>query len=436
MQFEDKLEIMQDILRKEDFHNYIGKVKKISGMLIEATGSRYRIGEVCEIETDSYEKKIRAEVVGFNDGRVLLMPYEDLKGIGLGNTVKSTKHKLKIPVGDFLIGRTVNAMGQPIDDLGEFQLEEFCYVDNEYINPLSRPRINSTLSFGVKAIDGLLTIGKGQRMGIFAGSGVGKSTLLGMVAKNVKADINVIALVGERGREVREFIEKDLGEEGLKRSVLVIATSDQPAMLRMKCALVATTIAEYFRDKGKDVLLMMDSLTRFAMAQREIGLATGEPPVSRGYTPSIYAELPKLLERSGNFNEGSITGIYTVLVEGDDTNEPISDTVRGIVDGHIVLTRKLANSNHYPAIDINGSISRLMNDIATKEHNENAKKIRDILSVYYANYDLISIGAYKRGTNIKLDEAITKIDRVNDFLKQDINDKYNYDEILRLMEEI
>ncbi len=257
-----------------------------------------------------------------------------------------------------------------------------------------------------------------------------------MVAKNVKADINVIALVGERGREVREFIEKDLGEEGLKRSILVIATSDQPAMLRMKCALVATTIAEYFRDKGKDVLLMMDSLTRFAMAQREIGLATGEPPVSRGYTPSIYAELPKLLERSGNFKGGSITGIYTVLVEGDDTNEPISDTVRGIVDGHIVLTRKLANSNHYPAIDINASISRLMNDIATKEHNDAAKKIRDILSVYYANYDLISIGAYKKGTNLKLDEAINKIDKVNELLQQDVNEKFTYEEILSLMEEI
>lgn len=436
MQFDTKLKIFQEALAKDDLYTYIGKVKRISGMMIEATGSRYKIGEVCEIETDTPGKSIHAEVVGFNDGRVLLMPYEDIKGIGLGNTVKSTKNKLKIPVGDFLIGRTVDATGKPMDDGEAFESEEYCYVDNEYINPLSRPRIDSTLSFGVKAIDGLLTIGKGQRIGIFAGSGVGKSTLLGMVAKNVKADINVIALVGERGREVREFIEKDLGEEGLKRSVLVIATSDQPAMLRMKCALVATTIAEYFKDKGKDVLLMMDSLTRFAMAQREIGLATGEPPVSRGYTPSIYAELPKLLERSGNFQSGSITGIYTVLVEGDDTNEPISDTVRGIVDGHIVLTRKLANTNHYPAIDINASISRLMNDIATNEHNDNAKKIRDILSVYYANYDLISIGAYKKGTNLKLDEAISKIDKVNEFLQQGVNEKFTYEEILSLMEEI
>jgi len=436
MGFDAKLKKIQDTLAKEDFYTYIGKVKRISGMMIEATGSKYKIGEVCEISTDIVGKKVRAEVVGFNDGRVLLMPYEDIKGIGLGNSVISTKNKLKIPVGDFLIGRIVDATGQPIDDGEEFDCDKYCYVDNEYINPLSRPRIDSSLSFGVKAIDGLLTIGKGQRMGIFAGSGVGKSTLLGMVAKNVKADINVIALVGERGREVREFIDKDLGEEGLKRSILVIATSDQPAMLRVKCALVATTIAEYFKDQGKDVLLMMDSLTRFAMAQREIGLATGEPPVARGYTPSIYAELPKLLERSGNFNTGSITGIYTVLVEGDDTNEPISDTVRGIVDGHIVLTRKLANSNHYPAIDINGSISRLMNDIVSKMQNDDAKKIRDILSVYYANYDLISIGAYKKGTNLKLDEAISKIDKVNNFLVQGVDDKYTYDDVLKLMEEI
>lgn len=436
MQVKDEFQHIRDTLTKENFCTYIGKVKKISGMMIEASGNRYSIGEVCEISTDSTGRTVRAEVVGLNDGRVLLMPYEDIKGIGLGNTVAATNNKIKIPVGDFLIGRIVDATGQPIDDGEKFTSNEYCYVDNEYINPLSRPRINETLSFGVKAIDGLLTIGKGQRMGIFAGSGVGKSTLLGMVAKNVKADINVIALVGERGREVREFIEKDLGEEGLKRSVLVIATSDQPAMLRVKCALTATTIAEYFKDKGKDVLLMMDSLTRFAMAQREIGLATGEPPVSRGYTPSIYAELPKLLERSGNFNKGSITGIYTVLVEGDDTNEPISDTVRGIVDGHIVLTRKLANSNHYPAIDINASISRLMNDIASEKHNSKAKRIRDILAEYYANYDLISIGAYKKGTNKKLDEAIAKIDEVNAFLKQGVNDKYTFDEVIDLMDKI
>lgn len=431
-----KFEKIKDALSKQDFYTHIGKVKKVSKMMIEATGSNYRIGEVCEINTESSDKVVYAEVVGFNDGRVLLMPYEDLKGIGLGNTVKTTNNKLKIPVGDFLIGRIVDALGNPIDDGEKFKTNNYCYVENEYINPLQRPRIDSCLSFGVKAIDGMMTIGKGQRMGIFSGSGVGKSTLLGMVARNVKADINVIALVGERGREVREFIEKDLGEEGLKRSVLVVATSDQPAMLRVKCALVATTIAEYFRDTGKDVLLMMDSLTRFAMAQREIGLSIGEPPVARGYTPSIYAELPKLLERSGNFNKGSITGIYTVLVEGDDTNEPIADTVRGIVDGHIVLSRKLANSNHFPAIDVNASISRLMKDIVSCEHNISAKKIRDILSLYYSNYDLISIGAYKKGTNLQLDEAINKIEEVNSFLKQEINERITFSETLKLMEEI
>ncbi|QSX07341.1 flagellar protein export ATPase FliI [Sedimentibacter sp. zth1] len=414
----------------------MGKVKQISGLKIEATGTKYKIGEICKIVTDN-NKSIDAEVVGFNDSKVLLMPYQDIKGVGLGNVVVSTGKKLSIPVGDFLKGRIINSKGEPIDGKGEFKnVTSVSYVDNEYINPLERPRINSTLSFGVKAIDGILSIGKGQRMGIFAGSGVGKSTLLGMVAKNVKADINVIALVGERGREVREFIEKDLGEEGLKRSVLVVATSDQPAMLRIKCALVATTIAEYFKDQGKDVLLMMDSLTRFAMAQREIGLATGEPPVARGYTPSIYAELPKLLERSGNFGNGSITGIYTVLVEGDDTNEPISDTVRGIVDGHIVLTRALANRNHFPAIDINASISRLMNDIVGDKHNALAKKLRDILSLYYANYDLISIGAYKSGTNATLDDAIQKINNVNSFLQQGINESFTFEETLNLLEEV
>ena len=292
------------------------------------------------------------------------------------------------------------------------------------------------MEFGVKAIDGMLTIGKGQRIGIFAGSGVGKSTLMGMIARNVKTDINVIALVGERGREVLEFVQKDLGEEGMRRSILVVATSDQPAMLRMKCPCVATGIAEYFRDQGYNVLLMMDSLTRFAMAQREIGLAVGEPPVSRGYTPSIYAELPKLLERSGNFNKGSITGVYTVLVEGDDTNEPIADTVRGILDGHIVLSRSLAHANHYPAIDIGQSISRLMNDIASKEHKELASKVRDIMSVYEKNADLVSIGAYKPGSNRKLDYALTKMDEVNAFLMQQVNESFTYEQTLARLKQI
>ena len=301
---------------------------------------------------------------------------------------------------------------------------------------MNRPPIRERMEFGVKAIDGMLTIGKGQRIGIFAGSGVGKSTLMGMIARNVKTDINVIALVGERGREVLEFVQKDLGEEGMRRSILVVATSDQPAMLRMKCPCVATGIAEYFRDQGYNVLLMMDSLTRFAMAQREIGLAVGEPPVSRGYTPSIYAELPKLLERSGNFSKGSITGVYTVLVEGDDTNEPIADTVRGILDGHIVLSRSLAHANHYPAIDIGQSISRLMNDIASKEHKELASKVRDIMSVYEKNADLVSIGAYKPGSNRKLDYALTKMDEVNAFLMQQVNESFTYEQTLARLKQI
>ncbi|MBQ9721789.1 MAG: FliI/YscN family ATPase, partial [Oscillospiraceae bacterium] len=296
--------------------------------------------------------------------------------------------------------------------------------------------IREKMEFGVKAIDGLLTIGQGQRMGIFAGSGVGKSTLLGMIAREVKADINVIALVGERGREVLEFVQKDLGPEGMKRSILVVATSDQPAMLRMQCPTVATGIAEYFRDQGLDVLLMMDSLTRFSMAQREIGLAIGEPPVARGYTPSIYAELPKLLERSGNFRKGSITGIYTVLVEGDDMNDPIADTVRGILDGHIVLSRSLAAANHYPAIDVGASISRLMVELVSKEHQQLASRLRDILSVYARNADLVNIGAYKHGSNPRLDYALQKIDDINDFLKQDIHAAFTYDQTIAAMKKI
>ena len=301
---------------------------------------------------------------------------------------------------------------------------------------MSRPPIRERMEFGVQAIDSLLTIGKGQRIGIFAGSGVGKSTLMGMIAKNVKADINVIALVGERGREVLEFMQKDLGEEGMRRSVLVVATSDQPAMLRMKCPSVATSIAEYFSGQGYDVLLMMDSLTRFAMAQREIGLAIGEPPIARGYTPSMYAEMPKLLERSGNFEKGSITGVYTVLVEGDDTNEPIADTVRGILDGHIVLSRALANSNHFPAIDVGASISRLMVEIVSPEHRQLAGQLRDIMGVYEKNADLVSIGAYKAGTNPKLDHALAKMDAINQFLMQGTNEAYTYEESLNQLRRI
>lgn len=424
------LKDLPDIILKSESVSHIGKIENIVGMSMEASGGKASLGDIAMIYSEDKKKQIPVEVVGFKEGKIQLMAYENMNGIAAGSFVRNTKRRLKIPVGEFLRGRIIDAMGQPMDDLGEFELPRYYYVDNPYINPLNRPPIDEKLEFGVKAIDGLNSVGKGQRIGIFAGSGVGKSTLLGMIAKNVKADINVIALVGERGREVREFVEKDLGPEGLKRSILVVATSDQPAMLRLKCPLVATTIAEYFKDQGKDVLLMMDSLTRFAMAQREIGLAIGEPPVARGYTPSIYAEFPKLLERSGKFERGSITGVYTVLVEGDDTNEPVADTVRGILDGHIVLSRKLANENHFPAIDISASISRLMTNIVSEEHRELAAKVRDILSVYEKNEDLISIGAYKAGTNERLDFAMSKIDKVKEFLKQGIQEQMSYEETL------
>ncbi|MBR0311209.1 MAG: FliI/YscN family ATPase, partial [Oscillospiraceae bacterium] len=360
--------------------SHTGKIENIVGMSIEASGVKAAVGDICRIYSDETGRQVSAEVVGFKNDRILLMPYSDMNGISAGNFVRNTGRQLELKVGMHLKGRIINALGQAIDDGVPLDEGERYNVNGSYINPLTRPPIREKMEFGVKAIDGLLTIGKGQRMGIFAGSGVGKSTLLGMIAREVKADINVIALVGERGREVLEFVQKDLGPEGMARSILVVATSDQPAMLRMKCPTVATGIAEYFRDQGNDVLLMMDSLTRFSMAQREIGLAIGEPPVARGYTPSIYAELPKLLERSGNFQRGSITAIYTVLVEGDDMNDPIADTVRGILDGHIVLSRSLAAANHYPAIDIGASISRLMVELVDKEHQQLASRLRDILS--------------------------------------------------------
>lgn len=428
-------EIPKLILQSETI-DHIGKIEKIVGMTLEASGGSSNIGDIVMIYDQEKRRQVQAEVVGVKDDKIQLMAYEEMSGIGTNSFVRNTRKRLKIPVGEFLRGRIIDALGNPLDGRGKFTSPRYCYVENPKINPLSRPRISEALGFGIKAIDGLNTIGKGQRIGIFAGSGVGKSTLLGMIAKNARADINVIALVGERGREVREFVEKDLGPEGMKRTILVVATSDQPAMLRMKCPLVATTIAEYFKDQGKDVLLMMDSLTRFAMAQREIGLATGEPPVARGYTPSIYAEFPKLLERTGNFVQGSITGIYTVLVEGDDTNEPVADTVRGILDGHIVLSRKLANANHFPAIDINASISRVMSQIVEEDHKDLASKMRDLLSVYNQNEDLISIGAYKAGTNPKLDYAVAKIDQINDFLTQGVNERYKLQDSVQEMKKI
>ena len=417
-------------------YSLTGKIENIVGMSIEASGGRAAVGDICRIYNGDSGGQITAEVVGFKNDHILLMPYSDMSGISAGNFVRNTGAQLTLQVGEFLRGRIINALGQPIDGKGPFEGGTPYCVGGNYINPLQRPPIRERIQFGVKAIDGLITIGKGQRIGIFAGSGVGKSTLMGMIAKNVTADINVIALVGERGREVLEFVEKDLGPEGMKRSILVVATSDQPAMLRMKCPSVATGIAEFFRDQGYDVLLMMDSLTRFAMAQREIGLAIGEPPVARGYTPSMYAEMPKLLERSGNFEKGSITGVYTVLVEGDDTNEPIADTVRGILDGHIVLSRQLANANHFPAIDVGASISRLMVEIVSPEHRQLAGKLRNVMGVYEKNADLVSIGAYKAGSNPKLDHALKKMDAINQFLTQGIDESFSYEESLRQLRRI
>jgi len=423
---------LRRMIRISDLYTYKGRIDKVMGLTVEATGLVCNIGDVCEIRVDDTHTVV-AEVVGLKGNIIQLMPYQELDGIGAGSIVVNTGAKLEIGVGPELVGRTIDALGNPIDGGPPIQRVAKYPINGVHSNPMERPPISEVMELGVKAIDGLLTMGKGQRMGIFAGSGVGKSTLMGMIARNVKADINVIALVGERGRELVEFIQKDLGPEGLARSVLVVATSDQPAMMRSKCALTATSIAEYFRDQGMDVLLMMDSLTRFCMAQREIGLSTGEPPVARGYTPSIYTMLPKLLERSGNFEKGSITGIYTVLVEGDDTNEPISDTVRGIVDGHIVLSRKLAMANHYPAIDTLASISRLMSTIAAPDHKRAAGRIRNMLAVHQENRDLLSIGAYKSGSNPALDESIRHIDAINQLLQQEVGNKVSFAETVEQM---
>lgn len=424
-----EIESFVKLLNSNCLYSRLGRIEKIVGTTIEADGVPGNIGDICELVLDNTQK-ITAEVVGFKENKVLLMPYSDIEGIGKGSIVKNTGSRLKIGISEALIGRIVDALGNPID--GEEPISGCSYfpIGGTPSNPMQRPQIEEVMQIGVKAIDATLTIGKGQRIGIFAGSGVGKSTLMGMIARNVVADVNVIALVGERGRELVEFIKRDLGEEGLKRSVLVVATSDSPAMMRSKCAQTATAIAEYFKDKGNHVLLMMDSLTRFAMAQREIGLAAGEMPVARGYTPSLYAVMPKLLERCGNFTNGSITGIYTVLVEGDDVNEPISDTVRGIIDGHIVLSRAIAAKNIYPSIDVLGSISRLMNGIVTKQHRDNAARFRNMLATYNQNIDLVMIGAYKSGSNPELDDAIAHIGMMTDFLKQDVDEDVSFEDML------
>lgn len=417
---------------EQPFYRKKGKVVNVVGLTIESAGPDARLGDICEITPEGEERPILAEVVGFKDKKTLLMPYDSVDGIALGCIVENTDNPLQVTVSDALLGKTLNGLGIPVDDT---RVEGVPYlVEAAPPDPLSRKIIDEVLPLGVKAVDGLITVGKGQRIGIFAGSGVGKSTLMGMFARNTKADINVIALIGERGREVREFIERDLGEEGMRRSVVVVATSDRPALERNKAAKTATAIAEYFRDQGKDVLLMMDSLTRFSMAQREIGLATGEPPVTRGYPPSVYSEMPKLLERAGCSENGSITGLYTVLVEGEDFNEPITDTARSILDGHIMLTRKLANRNHYPAVDVLQSISRCMSMIASGEHKAAAGKLKNIMATYNEAEDLINIGAYKRGSNPNIDRAINMIDQVNEYLLQDTDAKFTFEESVEQLE--
>ena len=413
-----------------------GRVTKIVGLAVEATGPPSKVGDVCEMYALNNERSVRAEIVGFRDGQTLLMPFGNLEGIGLGSYVVYTGKTLRVPVGRELVGRILAALGNPFDDLPEPKIEAWYPAENMPPNPLTRDRISEVLPLGVKAIDSMLTVGRGQRLGIFSGSGVGKSTLLGMMARYAVADVNVIVLVGERGREVRDFIERDLGEEGLRKSVLVIATSDQPALLRLKCAMTGTAVAEYFRDQGYKVLLLMDSLTRFAMAQREIGMAAGEPPVSRGFPPSVYAILPKLLERSGMSDKGSITGLYTVLVEGDDLNEPISDTVRGILDGHIVLSRAIANSNHYPPIDVLGSVSRVMPEIVTKEHLSEFGIIKNMIAVYREAEDLINIGAYKQGANPEIDKSVRLHNPIQTFLKQDMTESFTFEETLGMLKGI
>ncbi|MBQ6975283.1 MAG: flagellar protein export ATPase FliI [Selenomonadaceae bacterium] len=409
-----------------------GKVTQVVGLVIETQGPTVSVGELCYI----YPKKadsppIPAEVVGFRQGRVMLMPVGEMHGVGPGCEVVAAQKMLQVKVGDELLGRVLDGLGNPMDGKGPLLTKIEYPLQAPPPPPLTRPRINQSLYVGVRAIDGLMTLGDGQRIGIMAGSGVGKSTLLSMIARNTEADISVIALIGERGREVRDFIERDLGEEGLKRAVVVVATSDQPALVRIKGAMTATAIAEYFRDKGHKVIFMMDSVTRFAMAQREVGLTIGEPPATRGYTPSVFALLPRLLERAGTSDEGSITGIYTVLVDGDDMNEPIADAVRSILDGHIVLSRSIAAQNHFPAIDVLASVSRVMNEVVSKEHLSAAQNMRALMAVYKDAEDLIHIGAYVKGSSKRIDAAVQKIDAINAFLCQDIYEVDTYESTIK-----
>lgn len=431
------VEKLETMINQIDAYKYYGKVQRVVGLMIESAGPEANIGDVCYIHSNSNGKPpVLAEVVGFNHEKMVLMPYSEVTEIGPGCLVESTGKPLSIKVGKSLIGQVVDSLGKPLDQTPLPKGLSTYGTEQAPPNPLARPPIKEPIQVGVKAIDSLLTVGKGQRIGIFAGSGVGKSTLLGMIARNSAADINIIALIGERGREVREFIENDLGSEGLEKSIVVVATSDQPALMRIKGAYTATAISEYFRDLGYNVNLMMDSVTRFAMAQREVGLASGEPPTTKGYTPSVFAALPKLLERTGMNKKGSITAFYTVLVDGDDMNEPIADTVRGILDGHFVMDRKLAEQGQYPAVNVLKSISRVMKQIASPSHIEMAGKLRSLMAVYEENSELIQIGAYKHGTDSLIDQAIIFYPKIQEFLKQGIFESHTLEQSLQMMEEL
>lgn len=414
-----------------------GKVTEVNGMLIKGYLPGASVGSIVKINPSGMDRSFLAEVVGFKDKHVLMMALNDMRGVALGSKITLDRQIATVRAGDELLGRVVDGLGRPLDDKGEVENFREIPLYGEVRNPLLRRPIREPMDLGIRAINGALTAGLGQRVAIMAGSGVGKSVLLGMMARNTNADVNVIAMIGERGREVREFIEHDLGPEGMKRSVVVCVTSDQSPLLRMRGAYVATALAEYFSAQGKNVLLMMDSITRFAMAQREIGLSTGEPPSQKGYTPSVFATLPKLLERAGSFEgEGSITGFYTTLVEGDDMNDPIGDSVRSIVDGHIVLSRSLAQKGHFPAIDIMQSASRVMRAVTSPEHARLAQKLRETLAVYKEAEDLINIGAYKPGSNPKIDKAVKVIDGVTDFLRQKVEDPTNFTSTVRMMQQV
>jgi flagellum-specific ATP synthase len=433
---EELLAILEHRLGNVQLTRINGRIVQVVGLVAESQGPDVRIGDLCSIRYRNSESSLSAEVVGFKGDRVLLMPLGNLKDIGPGCDVLSMERPLGVRVGPALLGRVLDGLGEPLDDRGPIAASDFYPLHADPPHPLRRKMISSPLPVGVKVIDGLLTLGTGQRIGIFAGSGVGKSTLLAMMARYTDADINVIALVGERGREVREFIDRDLGEEGKKRSVVVIATSDQPPLIRLKAALTATAIAEYFRDCGKNVLLMMDSVTRVARAQREVGLAIGEPPTTRGYTPSVFELIPRLLERAGTGENGSITGVYTVLVEGDDMNEPVADTVRGVLDGHVVLSRKIAARNFYPSVDVLESVSRVMPFIVSEGHLLAAGRVRELLAVYAEAEDLISIGAYKNGTNPRVDWAVAHLQKVRSFLRQSVDEHVSFSEIEKELQDL